>query len=107
MRELLEKIETRQQLVRETAGRLRDRIARLTGQLAAAEQTLSRPETTRETILELDVENGPRHLSRCPLDTARSWHSSSRPKKDSVPGRSPGRSASAPSHDTPRTPGPS
>ncbi|WP_372405439.1 hypothetical protein [Streptomyces luteireticuli] len=59
MRELLDKIETRQQLVRETAGRLRDRIARLTGQLAAAEQTLSRPETTRETILELAAEDGP------------------------------------------------
>ncbi|GAA0412103.1 hypothetical protein [Streptomyces luteireticuli] len=58
MRELLEKIETRQQLVRETAGRLRDRIARLTEQLAAAEETLNRLETARETILELAAEDG-------------------------------------------------
>ncbi|MGW2369900.1 hypothetical protein ACWCZ5_30535 [Streptomyces sp. NPDC001667] len=58
MRELLEKIETRQQLVSETAERLRDQIAQLTEQLAAAEQTLNRLETTRETILELAAEDG-------------------------------------------------
>ncbi|MGA5135545.1 hypothetical protein ACPCTO_38075 [Streptomyces olivoreticuli] len=58
MRELLEKIETRQQLVRETAERLRDQIARLAEQLAAAEQTLNRLDTTRETILELAAEDG-------------------------------------------------
>jgi hypothetical protein len=58
MRELLEKIETRQQLVRETAKRLRDQIACLTEQLAAAEETLKRLETTRETILELTAEDG-------------------------------------------------
>ncbi|EST18848.1 hypothetical protein [Streptomyces roseochromogenus] len=58
MRELLEKIETRQQLIRETAERLRDQIAWLTEQLAAAEETLNRLETTRETILELAPEEG-------------------------------------------------
>ncbi|MFF4188294.1 hypothetical protein ACFYZ9_34365 [Streptomyces sp. NPDC001691] len=54
MRELLEKIETRHRLVRETAEQLRDQIARLTEQLTAAEETLNRLETTRE----LTAENG-------------------------------------------------
>ncbi|UJB40120.1 tektin family protein [Streptomyces sp. A1-5] len=58
MKELLEKIETRQQLVRETTEQLRDQIARLTEQLAAAEETLKRLETTQETILELAAEDG-------------------------------------------------
>ncbi|MFF3991499.1 hypothetical protein ACFY0B_44020 [Streptomyces sp. NPDC001797] len=58
MRELLDKIEARQRLVRETAERLREQIAELTGQLAAAERTLERLETTRETVLELVTENG-------------------------------------------------
>ncbi|GGX57447.1 tektin family protein [Streptomyces noursei] len=58
MKELLEKIETRQQLVRETAEQLRDQITGLTEQLAAAEETLKRLETTRETILELAAEDG-------------------------------------------------
>ncbi|MGI5335881.1 hypothetical protein ACQEVS_00030 [Streptomyces sp. CA-181903] len=58
MRELLEKIETRQRLVRETVEQLRDQIARLTEQLTAAERTLNRLETTWETILKLTAENG-------------------------------------------------
>ncbi|MFF4189295.1 hypothetical protein ACFYZ9_39520, partial [Streptomyces sp. NPDC001691] len=52
------KIETRHRLVRETAEQLRDQIARLTEQLIAAELTLNRLETTRETIRELTAENG-------------------------------------------------
>ncbi|WP_328843434.1 hypothetical protein [Streptomyces sp. NBC_00258] len=58
MRQLLDKIEARQRLVRETAERLRKQIAELTGQLAAAECTLERLETTRETVLELATEDG-------------------------------------------------
>ncbi|MER6046612.1 hypothetical protein ABT168_03925 [Streptomyces sp. NPDC001793] len=58
MRELLDKIETRQQFVRETVERLRDQISCLTDQLAAAEVTLKRLEITRETILELATEDG-------------------------------------------------
>lgn len=58
MRELLDKIETRQRLVRETAERLRGQIAELIGQLAAAERTLERLETTRENVLELATEDG-------------------------------------------------
>ncbi|MEV0633912.1 hypothetical protein AB0I77_02830 [Streptomyces sp. NPDC050619] len=58
MRELLDKIETRQRLVRETAERLREQIAQLTGQLAAAERSLERLETTRETVLELATKDG-------------------------------------------------
>ncbi|WP_310729431.1 hypothetical protein [Streptomyces sp. N2A] len=58
MRELLDKIETRQQLVRETAERLRDQIAHLTEQLTTAEDTLKRLEITRETVLELVTEDG-------------------------------------------------
>ncbi|MFE7526670.1 hypothetical protein ACFU7Y_13200 [Kitasatospora sp. NPDC057542] len=58
MRELLDKIETRQQLVRETAEQLRDQIARLAEQLAAAEDTLKRLEITRETLAELTAEDG-------------------------------------------------
>ncbi|MEV7394731.1 hypothetical protein [Streptomyces sp. NPDC091215] len=57
MRELLDKIEARQRLVRE--------ITELTGQLAAAERTLERLETTRETVLELAAEDG--HLPPEPL----------------------------------------
>ncbi|MGW7487011.1 hypothetical protein [Streptomyces sp. NPDC054786] len=58
MRELLDKIETRQQLVRETAERLRDQIARLTEQLTAAENTLRRLEITRQAICEPAAEDG-------------------------------------------------
>ncbi|GAB7184292.1 hypothetical protein ATKI12_4123 [Kitasatospora sp. Ki12] len=58
MRELLDKIETRQQLVRETAERLRDQIAQLTEQLAAAEDTLKRLEITRATVVGLAAEDG-------------------------------------------------
>ncbi|MGW3186221.1 hypothetical protein ACWDD9_43835 [Kitasatospora sp. NPDC001119] len=58
MRELLDKIESRQRLIRETVEQLRERIARLTEQLAAAEDTLKRLEITRETILELAAETG-------------------------------------------------
>ncbi|WP_369354751.1 hypothetical protein [Streptomyces sp. cg2] len=58
MRELLDKIETRQRLVRETAERLRAQIAHLTEQLAAAEGTLKRLEITRQTLLELATEDG-------------------------------------------------
>ncbi|MGW0702302.1 hypothetical protein ACWD0A_23895 [Streptomyces sp. NPDC002867] len=58
MRELLDKIDTRQQLVRETAERLREQITLLTEQLGAAEHTLKRLEITRETILELTAEDG-------------------------------------------------
>ncbi|MFE2970392.1 hypothetical protein ACFXKC_43445 [Streptomyces sp. NPDC059340] len=58
MRQLLDKIETRQRLVRETVERLREQIAELTGQLATAERTLEPLEMTRETILELVAEDG-------------------------------------------------
>ncbi|WP_330334644.1 hypothetical protein OHS33_36025 [Streptomyces sp. NBC_00536] len=58
MRELLEKIETRQRLIRETAEQLREQISLLTGQLAAAERTLDRLKTTYETALELASEDG-------------------------------------------------
>ncbi|AZP15038.1 hypothetical protein ACIGMX_38365 [Streptomyces aquilus] len=58
MRELLDEIEARQRLVCETAERLREQIADLTGQLTAAEQTLERLEITRESVLELATEAG-------------------------------------------------
>ncbi|MFD7169422.1 hypothetical protein [Streptomyces violascens] len=58
MKHLLDKIEARQQLVRETAGQLREQIALLTEELAAAERTLERLETTRATMLELAAEDG-------------------------------------------------
>ncbi|GAB2991519.1 hypothetical protein GCM10023080_066590 [Streptomyces pseudoechinosporeus] len=58
MRHFLDKIEARQQLVRETAGQLREQIALLTEQLAAAERTLERLDITRETMLELAAEDG-------------------------------------------------
>ncbi|MFF2808084.1 hypothetical protein ACFVT2_12975 [Streptomyces sp. NPDC058000] len=58
MRQLLDKIETRQQLVRETIERLRAQITELTEQLATAEHTLERLEITRETVLELATEDG-------------------------------------------------
>jgi hypothetical protein len=58
VRELLDKIEARQRLVRETVERLREQIAELTEHLAAAERTLERLETTRETVLELATEDG-------------------------------------------------
>ncbi|MCX5097534.1 hypothetical protein OOK36_54765 [Streptomyces sp. NBC_00365] len=58
MRELLDRIEARQRLVRETVERLREQITELTEQLASAERTLERLETTRETVLELATEEG-------------------------------------------------
>ncbi|MGK4584941.1 hypothetical protein [Kitasatospora sp. HPMI-4] len=58
MRERLDEVEARQLLVRETAEQLREQIARLTEQLAAAEGTLKRLEITRETLAELAAENG-------------------------------------------------
>jgi DNA polymerase/3'-5' exonuclease PolX len=58
MKRLLDKIEARQQLVRETAGQLREQIALLTEQLAAAESTLERLNITRATMLELATEDG-------------------------------------------------
>ncbi|MBD0673533.1 hypothetical protein [Streptomyces sp. CBMA156] len=58
MREFLDKIESRQQLVCETAEQLREQITRLTEELAAAENTLKRLQSTRETILELAAEDG-------------------------------------------------
>ncbi|WBP91903.1 hypothetical protein [Kitasatospora cathayae] len=58
MRELLDKIESRQRFVRETAEELREQIARLAEQLAAAEDTLKRLQITRETVLELAAEDG-------------------------------------------------
>jgi hypothetical protein len=51
MKELLDNIETWQRLVRETAARLRDEIARLGEQLAAVERTLDGLGITRETVL--------------------------------------------------------
>ncbi|MFE7590090.1 hypothetical protein ACFU6K_11845 [Kitasatospora sp. NPDC057512] len=42
MKELLDKIEARWQLVRETAEQMRDQIARLTEQLTAAEDDISK-----------------------------------------------------------------
>ncbi|WP_259407538.1 hypothetical protein [Streptomyces akebiae] len=66
MRKLLDKIEARQRLVRETAERLREQIAELTGQLAAAEGTSERLETTRETVLELAAEDGTPPPERLP-----------------------------------------
>ncbi|MGW1880358.1 hypothetical protein [Streptomyces sp. NPDC001975] len=58
MRQLLDKLETRQRLVRENVGRLREQITELTEQLASAERTLERLEITRETVLELATEDG-------------------------------------------------
>ncbi|WP_030800745.1 hypothetical protein [Streptomyces sp. NRRL S-337] len=58
MKHLLDKIEARQQLVRETAGQLREQIGLLTEQLAAAERTLERLDITCETMLELAAEDG-------------------------------------------------
>ncbi|MGW1871636.1 hypothetical protein ACWCPS_39780 [Streptomyces mauvecolor] len=58
MKELLDKIEARQQLVRETAGQLREQITLLSEQLADAERTLERRQITRETMLELAAEDG-------------------------------------------------
>lgn len=58
LRELLDKIDTRRQLVRETVERLREQITLLTEQPGAAEDTLKRLGVTRETILELAAENG-------------------------------------------------
>ncbi|MFP3987100.1 hypothetical protein U9R90_06260 [Streptomyces sp. E11-3] len=58
MKRLLDKLEARQQLVRETAGQLREQITLLTEQLAATERTLQRLEITRETMLELASEDG-------------------------------------------------
>ncbi|WP_406375773.1 hypothetical protein OG788_39625 [Streptomyces sp. NBC_00647] len=58
MSELLDKIEARHRLVRETAERLREQITELTEQLASAERILERLETTRETVLELATEDG-------------------------------------------------
>ncbi|MFF2133522.1 hypothetical protein ACFVW1_51030 [Streptomyces olivochromogenes] len=58
MRQLLDKLETRQRLVRETVERLREQITELTEQLASAECTLERLEITRETVLELATEDG-------------------------------------------------
>lgn len=57
MKHLLDKIETRQQLIRETAGRLCEQITELSAQLAAAERALERLEITRETMLELAAED--------------------------------------------------
>ncbi|WP_244181999.1 MULTISPECIES: hypothetical protein [Streptomyces] len=72
MRQLLDKIGTRQRLVHETVERLPEQITRLTEQLAAAEKTLQRLEITRETILELAAEDGAPPPSRCRPVTARS-----------------------------------
>ncbi|KUN58656.1 hypothetical protein AQJ46_43075 [Streptomyces canus] len=47
MRHLLDKVETRQQVVSETAAQLGQQIALLSEQLAAAEATLDRLEITR------------------------------------------------------------
>jgi hypothetical protein len=58
MKELLDEIETRQRLVRETVAQLREEIARLAEQLTAAERTLERLDITRETVLELATEDG-------------------------------------------------
>ncbi|MEK2479211.1 hypothetical protein [Streptomyces noursei] len=58
MKHLLDKIEARQQLVRETAGQLREQIGLPTEQLAAAERTLERLDITRETVLEPAAEDG-------------------------------------------------
>ncbi|WP_331721236.1 hypothetical protein [Streptomyces sp. NBC_00212] len=58
MKHLLDKIEARQQLVRETAGKLCEQIALLTEQFAAAERTLERLGITRATMLELAAEDG-------------------------------------------------
>ncbi|MEU5302650.1 hypothetical protein ACH4YO_27675 [Streptomyces noursei] len=106
MRELLDTIETRQQLVRETAERLRDQIARLTEQLTAAEDTLKRLDVTRQTIVELTVEDGTAPPNRCVPDTPRSWPPSRKPRKDSAPRTSVRRWAWALSHGTPKAPAP-
>ncbi|MEU8924877.1 hypothetical protein AB0D10_28705 [Kitasatospora sp. NPDC048545] len=58
MRELLDKIEARQQLVQDTVERLREQIALLGEQLTAAESTLKRLQATRETVLEPAAEDG-------------------------------------------------
>ncbi|KOU33766.1 hypothetical protein ADK54_41640 [Streptomyces sp. WM6378] len=53
----MDKIEARQQLIRETAGHLREQIALLTEQLTATERTLERLDITREAMLELAAED--------------------------------------------------
>ncbi|MFI6495362.1 hypothetical protein [Streptomyces sp. NPDC050564] len=58
MKEILAKIEARQELIRDTVERLREQITHLTEQLAAAEDILNRLEITRATILELATEDG-------------------------------------------------
>ncbi|MFH8681099.1 hypothetical protein [Streptomyces lydicus] len=66
MKHLLDKIEARQQPVRETAGQLREQIGLLTEQLAAAERTPERLDITRETMLELAAEDGIEPLEPLP-----------------------------------------
>ncbi|MGW0723694.1 hypothetical protein [Streptomyces mirabilis] len=58
VRQLLDKVEIRQRLVRETVERLREQMAELTEQLAATEHTLERREISRKTVLELATEDG-------------------------------------------------
>ena len=59
MRELLAKIEARQAAAREEADRLRDQLARLGEQLAAAEDRLERLGITRQTVLEIVEDSDP------------------------------------------------
>ncbi|MGV9267600.1 hypothetical protein ACWDRR_23410 [Kitasatospora sp. NPDC003701] len=48
------------------AARLREQIAQLSGQLAAAEHRLERPEITRETVLKLATPGPHVHMSKRP-----------------------------------------
>ncbi|ABD11410.1 hypothetical protein [Frankia casuarinae] len=57
VREVLEQIEARRARAGRAVEKLREEIARLTGQLAAAERALERLEITRETVLDLAAEN--------------------------------------------------
>ncbi|MFJ9950158.1 hypothetical protein [Kitasatospora sp. NPDC091207] len=58
MRDLLDKVEARQQLVQDTVDRPREQITLPSEQLAAAERALQRLQVTRETVLEPAAEDG-------------------------------------------------
>lgn len=106
MKHLLDKIEARQQLIRETAGQLREQIALPAEQFTAAERAPERLDITHATMLELAAEDGIEPPSRCRPATARSSPPSNRPDTDSAPSRSAKSWASPPNHGTPKAPAP-
>jgi hypothetical protein len=107
MKHLLDRIEARQQLIRETAGHLREQIALLTEQLTAAERTLERLDITRATMLELAAEDGIEPPEPLPPATAKSSPPSNRPDTGSAQRKSAKSWASAPNLGTPRASAPS